>query len=244
MKYLSQMIAAGSGAMGGGVWSHNAGGQYIRRRAVPVNPQTSSQVKVRTAMATAADRWSLVLTEAQRQGWRDFAAGITIQNTLGQSIKLSGFQQFCRVNQLAGYTQGGITLSSTFVGADEAPVSSVIGPAVNVLGATLDSVAGPPVQWNLDVQVDPLPTGGAIGIWLSGPVGVGRNFFKGPYILVDVQDSAAVAVINLNATATPNYKNRYGLPTAGQKFWGYVRAQTPDGRIGPRANFGPILATV
>jgi hypothetical protein len=242
MKYTSQMIAAGSGALGGAVYSHNAGGQYIRRRAVPVNPQTSYQTGVRNALGTAADRWSLVLTETQREGWRTFAAGITVQNTLGQSIKLSGFQHYCRVNQLALYTQSQVTTAGGFIGTDDPPVSSVIGPSVNILAAGLSDVVGPPVAWNLDVQPDPLPTGGIVGVWLSGPVGVGRNFFKGPYILADVMTSAGFGVIDLEDAGTPIWKGRFGTPVAGQKFWGYVRAQAADGRIGPRANFGPITA--
>lgn len=243
MKFTSTLIASASGSAAGNVWSHNAGGQYIRRRAVPTDPQTGYQTNVRNAMATAAERWSLVLTEAQREGWRTWAAGITVVNTLGQAIKLSGFAHFVRINSLVYQTLGATTTGGGFLGADAPPSGSVIGPTAAVLSATLDTVAGPPVQWNLDVQIDPLPTGGVVGIWLSPPVGVGRNFWKGPYILTDTQVAAAYAPTNLNAAGSPEYKNRFGLPVAGQKFWGYLRCQAADGRIGPRINFGPIIAT-
>lgn len=243
MKYTSQLLAAASGSFAGSTFAHNAGGQYIRRRAIPVNPQTAYQTNVRQGMAEASDRWTAVLTEAQRQGWRDWAAGITVQNTLGQSIKLSGFQHFVRINALVNQTLGVTTTSGNFIGTDDAPTGTVIGPSSTVISATIDTVAGPPIQWNLDVQFASLPTGGMVGLWLSPPVGLGRNFYKGPYILTDVLTVAAYAPTNLNAAATPEYKNRFGLPAAAQKFYGYARLQALDGRIGPRLPFGPIIAT-
>lgn len=242
MKFTSQLLAAASGSLGGTTAAHNAGGQYLRRRAIPVNPQTGYQTNVRNAMGAAADRWTTALTEAQREAWRTWAAGITVQNTLGQSIKLSGFQHYVRINQLALYSAGATTTLGGFAITDTAPSGTVIGPSSQIVAAGITRTAGPPAVVTLAVDLQDVPVDGAVAVWLSPPVGVGKHFWKGPYILVDVRDDTAAFSVNLNATATPEYKTRFGLPAVGAKLWGYVRLQSPDGRIGPRLNFGPFIA--
>jgi hypothetical protein len=243
MKYTSPLIATASGSLAGATFSHNAGGQYMRRREVPVNPQTGYQTNVRNAMAAASVRWTTVLTEVQRQGWRTWAEGITIVNTLGQAIKLSGFQHYVRINALAFYTIGITTSSGGFVGTDVAPVGSVIGPSAAIVSAAVVRTTGPPLAIELTLDFDSVPAGGIVGVWLSPPVGLGRNFWKGPYILADAATAAATTVIDLADVSTPEYSTRFGNLAIGAKVWGYARQQSTDGRIGPRLNFGPIVVT-
>ena len=90
-------VGALSGSIGGSTASHNKGGPYIRTRAIPTNPNTTSQLARRAALATMSQNWRN-LTAGQRQAWEEWARQNPITNTLGQSINKSGHQSFVGLN--------------------------------------------------------------------------------------------------------------------------------------------------
>lgn len=91
------MAASISGSIGGTTFSHNRGGPYTRRRAIPSNPSSSFQLARRAALATISQQWS-GLTAAQRQAWLEWARQNPIINTLGNSVLLSGEQAYIQIN--------------------------------------------------------------------------------------------------------------------------------------------------
>lgn len=98
------------GSEGGTTFSRNRFGQYTRQRSVPVNPRTGRQVSARTRFGSAADVWSIILTEAQRDAWRLFGNNISWLNALGQPVSLPGFQHFVR--EASAFSQAGVPLVS------------------------------------------------------------------------------------------------------------------------------------
>lgn len=98
MKATFLDFGAASGAIGGKVYSRNQYGNYIRSRAIPVNPNTDRQQAARSAFQEMASRWSLTLTQAQRTAWNLYGSSVTMQDRLGQDINLSGFAHFIRSN--------------------------------------------------------------------------------------------------------------------------------------------------
>lgn len=88
-----------SGPVGDNVWSHNKAGPYIRRRAIPTNPNTSRQQAIRSAFATQSSTWA-TLTQAQRDAWNAYAELNTVKNRLGEDITISGIAWFVKVNTL------------------------------------------------------------------------------------------------------------------------------------------------
>lgn len=86
-----------SGSIAGNTWSRNRGGQYVRQRRKPVNPNTQKQQRVRTNLGSISSQWA-ALTAAQRAAWRDWAQMNPTLDTLGQPIILSGQQLFNGLN--------------------------------------------------------------------------------------------------------------------------------------------------
>lgn len=87
-----------SGSYQGLTASRNRYGQYIRTRAIPVNPDTISQQLVRqrfAALVTAAAS----LSDADITGWKDWADAHPRTDSLGQSIVITWQQAFIGVNQ-------------------------------------------------------------------------------------------------------------------------------------------------
>ena len=101
----SDLVSKASGKLGGHVYSHNKGGQYVRAWTVPVNPRTGRQNSVRTLMQNLAAYWNETLDATQRGGWNTFASNVTILNRLGDPIHMSGFNMFLRTN-IAAMTAG------------------------------------------------------------------------------------------------------------------------------------------
>lgn len=86
------------GSIGGQTHSKNRYGHYIRQKTKPVNPRSPAQQAVRLAMQTVVNAWSSIVTAAQRTAWEVYAASIVMQNALGASITLTGFNHYVRSN--------------------------------------------------------------------------------------------------------------------------------------------------
>lgn len=161
------------GSIGGQVHSRNRFGNYIRARTTPVNPQSSRQNAIRTAIAALAQQWSNALTQAQRDAWEVYAAAITRLNKLGAQIKLTGFNHYIRSN--APRLQGGDPIvqdaptTLTLPGADPL-FECEVDEASQEISVTFD----PLLAWNI---IDD----GFMFIAMSIPKATGTNFIGGPF---------------------------------------------------------------
>lgn len=106
MKYLGNPQ---SGSQAQTTASRNSFGQYFRTRAIPVNPRTELQTKVRETFGGLASAWT-VLTDTQRAAWEVCARKFPKVDSLGQTVVLSGFQQFIRSNTAMNQTGQGSQL--------------------------------------------------------------------------------------------------------------------------------------
>lgn len=86
------------GSVGANTWSHNRGGDYIRRRTAPTNPNSTRQQTMRTFLSTLAALWSSTLTAGQREQWNTWADNQNKEGPLGNSINLSGINAYVWVN--------------------------------------------------------------------------------------------------------------------------------------------------
>lgn len=227
MKYLSQIMTSASGSMNGVTASRNRGGQYFRRRAVPVNPNTSAQQSARAALSTLTTAWGTELTESQRQGWNEYAQVVPVTNTLGESIKLSGQQMFIRGNQIrvndpeveVAYDAPTIMNRGSFT-----PIVVTAARTSNDLEFTIN----PDDEWNNT-------PGSFMYISTSRAISPGVSYFKGPYQL-------ATEPVYANPAALPDqvvsmvFSN---LPI-GQNVFVRVRVSFGDGRLSDIQYIGPI----
>lgn len=91
------IIGQASGSVAGLVFSHNAGGPYIRNRAIPTNPNTAAQLLVRANLSTLSGAWK-GLTDGERQAWRGWARQNPVRDTLGNSITINGLNAYNKIN--------------------------------------------------------------------------------------------------------------------------------------------------
>ncbi len=86
------------GSVGGNTFSHNRGGDYVRRRSSPTNPNSTRQQFMRTTLGTLSGLWSSLLTPAQRGEWDTYAANQSKEGPLGNSINWTGHNAYIHSN--------------------------------------------------------------------------------------------------------------------------------------------------
>lgn len=180
-------------------FSHNRFGQYVRGRSIPVNPNSTFQVAVRTRMATNAIAWRS-LTAAQRAGWADLGAQIVREDSQGTSYPLNGFMAYCSVNNnrlAAGDT----------VTADA--IIYTVPAALLTITPTLTSAS-----FSLAYTTTPLPAA-TRAFWYIGPQRTAGRSFEGDLRLINVTAAAAASPTNVLAA----YTARFGAPITGNRIF-------------------------
>lgn len=207
-----------SGSIAGTTFARNRAGAYMRNRTTPLNPQSPRQTAVRATLANLANIWTQTLTQAQRDGWNQYAAQVPLQNRLGQQFFASGINMYARGNALL--------LDAGGVRRDEAPASFTQGPsftptlAVVTAGATITITD----LGGIDLTAEP------VSMLLSQGItqGAGVNFFAGPFRKID-GTAYTLGTPVLPVVAIPSV-----FPfIAGQVVFLRSRMVTVDGRVGP-----------
>jgi hypothetical protein len=229
MKFLGTFITSASGSLGGIVASHNRGGGYLRARTVPVNPNTTLQVDIRTIMTNLAIAWQTVLTQAERDAWTVYADNTAWTNGIGESIVLTGINMFIRSNS-AILQAGGTRI-------DAAPTIFTLAPMEAALSATA-SVATQDLLVAFDDTADWVDQDAGLQLIFVGiPKNSGVAFFGGPYRLA--------GVINGNATTPPTTPATIASPFPfglNNRLWIQSRVAEDDGRLSDRAQFDFLTA--
>jgi hypothetical protein len=169
--FKGTIVGAVSGKMAGTVFSHNAGGQYMRQLTIPTNPNTALQNTVRTNFGNSSIAWRDVLTAGQRAAWDSIAPSITAINALGDAIQLTGQQAYVRAASLALLAGepppavAPITTGNTDIGT--LTLTSISATTVTI------GVAGAPA-WAADDD-------GYLLVFVGRAVGPARNYYRGPY---------------------------------------------------------------
>ena len=125
-----------SGKQGGIVWSRNRFGAYARNRAVPVNPDSAKQRTVRNQFSQNSKAWA-DLSDAARGQWNTLASNLPRKNRLGDTIFLTGAQQYQSSNQ--GLASFGVVLDTPLaVTPVPFPTDVIIGAQPNLVLTTIE----------------------------------------------------------------------------------------------------------
>ncbi len=177
MLFKSPIFSQVSGSSAGNTFSHNRGGLYVRARTVPVNPNSPAQNQVRVRLAALMNRWTNILTQAQRDEWDTYALNVPLPGPLGDLRNAGGTGMFIRGNTPR--------LQAALAPADA-------GPAIFALGEFTEITAFAPLAAtnavgfafsNTDAWANEL--GGAMLVFASRPQQPAKNYFTGPYRFVD-----------------------------------------------------------
>lgn len=196
MKILSD---PSSGSLRGDTHSRNRFGQYVRTRAIPVNPNTTAQGVVRARLALNSAAWR-ALTSIQRAGWTDLGLSMTRTDSLGQTVNLTGIQAFCSVNN-ENLAAGNAVVSD----APALVTPSALATATITLTAAAFSVAYTPT---------PLSSGERLFIFCSPQRSAGRNY-ESDYRLIAVSAAAAASPANIFSA----YQAKFGTPVVGNRVF-------------------------
>lgn len=170
---LGPAVSGISGSIGGTTFARNRYGAYARARTKPVNPNSPRQQLVRSAMSACRALWFVTATAVQRTGWALYAQNVSMVNKLGETVNLSGYNQFCRSTAAA-------------LNASKAPV--LVPPTTFSLAETDSTLAceGDVSDQTVKVTFDNTKpwaneAGGSLLIYQGAPQDKTRNFFNGPW---------------------------------------------------------------
>jgi len=230
VKYGGGIIQM-SGSIAGNTFARNRYGNYVRARTKPVNPNSSRQAQARSIIAQLAEQWGeSPMTDAIRLAWRTYANAITMKNKLGESIKLSGFNHFCRSNAAI------LCCGGTLVTAGPTELSL---PATDPTIAVTASVAAGKLAIAFDDALDWLDEDGAyLEIEMGEPKKDSINFFGGPWRFADAIEGDSVT-----APTTPTDIDPPFTLIEGQKVWCRAKIIRADGRVSNAFNADPFVVT-
>ena len=98
MAIIQPILGTLRGSIGDNTFSHNRGGDYVRRRVSPTNPNSSRQQAMRSILSTLSAAWSSVLTAVQRAQWNTWAEAQSKTGPLGNTINLTGINAYVWLN--------------------------------------------------------------------------------------------------------------------------------------------------
>lgn len=206
------------GSIGGTVFSKNRYGSYTRNRTIPVNPSSSAQTKIRATLGQVRNAWFSVLTQAQRDAWAVYATNVPVQNRLGETINLTGWNMFARTNTALLYND------ETIVAA--APTDFSLAEQDSTLAITV-SEATQLISVSFDDTMDWCDEDGSfLFIYASRPQNATVNFFKGPYLIAGQVDGDSVT--------PPTTPETMAVPfpvVEGHKLFVQARICRADGRL-------------
>ncbi len=202
---LGSIVADIRGSVGDQTYARNQGGLYVRDRTGPAGAPTASQIEVTDTITDLSQAWSSTLTDAQRAGWRQYAAAYPKANKWGHPILHNGYTRFIKTNFPSYRGLGSVTF-------DDPPTEPPLPPFAFDISA---SAATNKVTVALPPTPAP-PASDAATAWAYAglPKSPGVNFYKAPF---------ALASTNLHLLGTwllnPWRITIAGGLTQGDKIW-------------------------
>jgi hypothetical protein len=182
-------------------------------------------------VADVSAYWSDTLTIAQRAAWAVFAAAVSTKNKLGETIYLSGFNQFVKSN--IALVNGGKAMVAAgpvvleLPGEDTA-FASAIDAGTSLITLTFDEEK----DWCDEDEAHLI-------VQMGLPKAAGVNFFGGPWRHAGVIDGD-----NAAPPTTPDTSLTVPFVVGnGQKVWTRAKIQRADGRLSDWFRGESIVAT-
>ena len=210
---MKVLVHPQSGSKEGITASRNRFGQYIRTRAIPVNPASFAQGAVRARMAGNSAAYRL-LTSAQRAGWSDLGLMMTRSDSLGQSYALQGNQAYASINN------NNLAAGAAVV-ADAPAIATPV--ALATVTITLSAAA-----FSIAYTATPLPALTYLMVFASPQRSAGRNF-EGDFRLIKVGAAAGASPL----VVLTEYTAKFGIPVTGNKVFLSLVTMTKGFQSGP-----------
>ena len=215
MLVKGSMVTEMSGSLGGITAARNKGGQYLRARATPVDPNTQPQQTARAAMTQLVTAWIEDLTEQQREAWRIYAENVTTTNRLGDTISLSGQNWYIGCNTPR--------IRAGLARVDDAPTvydqASLAPVSIAVTGQDLDVTFDDTASWVNQA-------GSALLVQTSPQQNPTKLFYKGPFTF-----TTAILGDDTTPPVSPVGYEMDQNVAAGNLLYARIRLSLADGRL-------------
>lgn len=222
---FGSIVVGGRGKLGGQVYSHNRGGDYVRNNAVPVNPQTPEQMQSRARLAQFSQNWS-ALTQSQIEAWNAAAQNFPRNNVFGDQKFLSGKNLYTSLNKELDLT-GQDTL-------DEPPM-----PAEISVPTEIDTIVATS-PGTLTFNVQNTQVGDQIVLIATPPVSPGTSFVKNRLRVIGTMAATAdTTAADIGAA----YVARFGAIEEGDKIFVGAYAVNTVGQRSPQVVASVVATT-
>lgn len=229
MKQKSFVFSDLSGSAANVTASRNRGGQYLRNRTAPTNPQTDRQTVVRAVMSAKSAAWRS-LTEVQRTAWNAAAANFQSTDSLGQPVAKTGHQVFVQLNAALLNADPAASQIST-------PPTPVAFPTIDISAVVIKNDAG---DLNISGSADPVnvPTNFKCVVYatplLSAGISAPPNSGYKQLGVIDAGDPFT--------DFGPMWNAHFGASATGKKvFVSFSLVSTNTGQVKEVANTGQVL---
>lgn len=208
MKILT---APQSGSQAGTTASRNRFGQYLRTRAMPVQPRTPKQTFNRALLTGSSSTWR-TLSAVTQTAWNDYAAQITRSDSLGQNYQPTGAELFVAAVVCSG--------SSGFASDPPSVLPTYVLQVSSV--AYVDPTPGPEA---LNVGIVVTSANNLVKIETSGPISGGITSAAAVRRWFSLPDGAAnLQALQFPMSASPidaitAYKRLFPSPVTGNNIW-------------------------
>lgn len=230
MKFKGTLIGEASGSLASLVFSHNRGGQYIRQRSIPTNPNSDYQQAIRGLVSQLTSAWQSVLSDAQRLAWDTYAELVPLLDPLGGTRNVGGLGMYIRSN-VARLQAGDADLTRIDAAPTEYNLGDYTYPGITSITATTKVMITTFDANDAWASED----GSAMLFYGSRGQNASRNFFKGPY--------RYCGLIKGDSGTPPTSPQNITLPfalTAGQKAYIRVVVTRADGRMSSTFRDGKV----
>lgn len=207
------IVVAGSGKVGGHVFSKNRGGAYMRTKVTPANPNTVAQQNVRAILSSLSQSWS-GLTEAQRLAWQGAVTDWSGTDIFGDIKNPSGVNLYVRLNSVL--LNAGKAVIANPPLKTEMPYTEIVSAVFDVSSSTLVITFADANYDGVDLAISATPV-------LSN----GVNFVKSQFRRI-----ATVVGATGTADAGSAYLAKFGTPVIGGNVRLQVQPVLATGQIG------------
>lgn len=214
-----------SGRIGGSVFSHNRGGQYIRAGVIPKKVTSAAALTQKSILSTVTRSWALV-DVASKAAWNHYTTENPVVNRIGMKKSLSGHQAFVGLNaRLLRAGDAGISIPPT---AAPPAATAITSFSVDTVGSTGEIVYTP----------TPAGANNRVWIWAALVSSPGQTFIGSQFVLLTITAKNAASPVDIFAAL----ELRFGTLQAGQVVW--IRVQTMDSTTGLVSGFATTSAVV
>lgn len=192
---LGDNITDLSGSTGGTTYSKNRGGHYRKNKPMPINPNSSFQIAVRSSFGTLSQAWRS-LTDAQRAAWNAMAPQYPYLDVFGVARTPSGFQLYKTLN--GNLDSVGATRITT-------PLPPAAVTAVTFTVSAYDDTTGPTAAFT----ATPLAATTSLLIEATSPYSAGISNVSNKYRIVKVWPTTTTSAVMAAAIAA-NLVTKFG----------------------------------